>query len=72
MFFLLEVNENSKKDNKRRSLLAGVLGHIDINSAEGKKLLKEKSRNVGAIRLVSNNSNCKKSGKWMFIKSLHR
>ena len=39
--------------NKKKGLLEGILGHVDLNSKEGKKLLQTKSRNVGALKLVN-------------------
>ncbi|XP_065673632.1 protein MCM10 homolog isoform X2 [Hydra vulgaris] len=39
---------------KKKGLLDGVLGHVDLNSKEGKKLLEMKSRNVGALKLAEN------------------
>ena len=51
LFVFLETERPFAK--KKKGLLANVLGEIDINSIEGKKILNQKSRNMGVLQLVS-------------------
>ena len=51
LFVFLETERPFAK--KKKGLLANVLGEIDINSIEEKKILNQKSRNMGELQLVS-------------------
>jgi len=42
-------NEYEKQEKKRK----GIFGDIDLDSKEGKKLYTAKSKNIGAVKLVS-------------------
>ena len=46
-------DEEAGKKKKKKGLLAGVLGTIDLQSEEGKKVLKSTSKNIGAVKMVS-------------------
>ena len=46
-------NEEMPRKKRKKGVLGEVLGHIDMNSKEAKKVLKAKSKNAGAVRLVS-------------------
>lgn len=49
-----DITNGEEKPKKREGTLKGVLGSLDVNSKEGKKILNQTSRNVGAVRLAEN------------------
>ena len=46
-------NENQPIKKKKKGLLKDIFGGIDLDSTEGKKLITAKSKNAGAVKLVS-------------------
>ena len=48
-----DESPTNERKKKRRKILGEEFGSIDINSEEGRKLLKRKSAHVGAVREVS-------------------
>jgi len=51
--FLGNEYEKQEKKSKKKGLLKGIFGDIDLDSKEGKKLYTAKSKNIGAVKLVS-------------------